>query len=437
MSTQSKRIPPNAPLDSNDAIDDSFSVIPLDETSIIRKHSRSFSMAARWLPAYVRGDVEKLYAWCRWCDEAVDSARDLPDATVRLAILREDVQRVFDGQIVAHPASQWLAELVESKGIRRVEAMDLLAGMEMDLHLGQVEDEEALLRYCYCAAGVVGLMMCRVMGVQSRSAEKHAIDLGMAMQLTNMARDVAEDWKRGRSYLPKTWVEVELPHPYADPADGVGSLLISPSNSAIRESVERLLAMAEARYSSGLEGIVMLPRGCRPAIALAAKLYREIGREILRQDVRVMDGRIKVPRLRLVYLACNILIRSVSENVVISKLGMGLFFSSYEVSKRMVSNQQKMNDAKYLAYLGISLTSFMASALFVMVSLHPKDPSYAALPLVYAMICVGIGTATNVLARKAAVRSEENTGPDRLNTISRRLQSVRVPNPGAGKMGHR
>ncbi len=402
MSTQSKRIPPNAPLDSNDAIDVSFSVIPLDESSIIRKHSRSFSMASRWLSADIRGDVEKLYAWCRWCDEAVDSAHDLHDATVRLAILREDVQRVFDGQTVAHPASQWLAELVESRGIRQAEAMDLLAGMEMDLHLGQVEDEVALLRYCYCAAGVVGSMMCRVMGVESRSAEKHAIDLGMAMQLTNIARDVAEDWKRGRSYLPKTWVEVELPHPYDDPSGGVGSLLSPPTNAAVLESVQRLLAMAEVRYSSGLDGIVMLPRSCRPAIALAAKLYREIGREILRQDVRVMDGRIKVPRLRLVYLACNTLLRSVSENVASSKLVMGLFFSSYEVSQMMVSNQQKMNDAKNLAFLGISLTAFMASALFVLVSLHPKDPSYAALPIVYAIVCVGIGIVTNLLARKAA-----------------------------------
>ncbi len=404
MSTPSRYILPNVSMDSNEEIKDSFSVIPQDETSVIRRHSRSFSMAARCLPADVRGDVEKLYAWCRWCDEAVDSALHLHDATVRLAILREDVQRVFEGQAVRHPASQWLAELVQTRCIRQSEALDLLAGMEMDLHLGQVEDEEALLRYCYCVAGVVGLMMCRVMGVSSRSAEKHAIDLGMAMQLTNIARDVAEDWNRGRFYIPKTWVEVELPHLCSDPSDDVALAMDPPSNATVRRSVERLLSMAEVCYSSGLTGIAYLPRGCRPSIILAAKLYREIGREILRQDVRVMNGRIKVPRLRIVYIACNALIRSVLENLVIRKLGMGLFFSRYEVSKTMVSIQQKMNDAKHLAYLGISLTSFMASALFVMVSLHPKDPSYAALPIVYATVCVAIGIVTNVLARKAAVR---------------------------------
>ena len=76
-------------------------------------------------------------------------------------------------------------------------------------------------------------------------------------------------------------------------------------------------------------------------------------------------------------------------------------------TNRMVSKEQKMSDAKYLAYLGVSLTSFMASALFVMVSLHPKDPSYAALPIIYAIVSVGIGIATNLLARRASVQFQE------------------------------
>ncbi len=436
MSTDSKYILSNATFQSNDAVLEPFSVIPNDVTSVIRKHSRSFSMAARWLPADVRGDVEKLYAWCRWCDEAVDSASDQQDAIARLAILREDVRRVFDGQEVQHPASQWLADLVKTKGIRETEAFDLLAGMEMDLHLGQVDDEEALLRYCYCVAGVVGLMMCRVMGVQSQSAEKHAIDLGMAMQLTNIVRDVAEDWKRGRSYLPKTWIPVDLPTVCFEPSRA-DVLIKSPSNAAVRESVHRLLAMAEVRYSSGLRGVAMLPQGCRPAIELAAKLYREIGREVLRQEGRVMDGRIAVPRLRMICVAGSALIRSLFNHVagvrcvagvrhrktmsgpsanlrsrahIVSRgrwLGISSFFTNDKgLQKMVVSKKQKMNDAKYLAYLGVSLTSFMASALFVLVSINPKDPSYAALPILYAIVCVGIGIAANVMARKAAVRQE-------------------------------
>ena len=394
--------PPVGAFESNEAKQDSFTVVPLDATTVIRKHSRSFTMAARWLPEDVRGDVEKLYAWCRWCDEAVDDAKHLDDATVRLTILREDVQRVFEGQSVRHPSSQWLAELVESKGIRKTEALDLLVGMEMDLHLGQVEDEEALLRYCYCVAGVVGLMMCRVMKVTNQCAEKHAIDLGMAMQFTNIARDVAEDWKRGRSYIPKSWVNMELPGPCSDPSSTVNGSIEPPSNAVVRASVERLLAIAEVRYASGLKGIALLPRDCRPAIALAAKVYREIGREILRQDVRVMDGRIAIPRLRLAYVGCNALFRNLFNYFADSMFGMSSYFTNKEVNQMIVSREQKINDAKYLAFLGISLTSFMASALFVMVSVNPKDPSYAGLPIFYAIGCIAIGIATNFLARKAA-----------------------------------
>jgi len=423
---------PDEAFDSTNAGQDSFLVIPLDETSVIRKHSRSFSMAARWLPADVRGDVEKLYAWCRWCDEAVDSARDLDDATVRLAILREDVQRVFDGQEVRHPASKWLAELVESRGICQAEALDLLAGMELDLHLGQVEDEQALLRYCYCAAGVVGLMMCRVMGVQSCLAEKHAIDLGMAMQLTNIAGDVSEDWKRGRSYLPKTWIEVKLPSPSDDPSCAVDGSIAPPSNAIVRGSVQRLLSMADVRYASGLEGIALLPRGCQPAIALAAKLYREIGCEILRRDARVMDGRIAVPRRRLAYLACNALfiyaanavtylLSSPADDATGSKFRMSSIFTGNK-EQMMVLREQKMNDARYLAYLGVSLTSFMASALFVMVSVNPKESSYAELPIIYAAVCLGVGIVTNVLARKSgravAVTETWLTKPQSERTVS-------------------
>ena len=404
MITDHKCTLPNEAFDSNNALQDAFTWIPLDETSVIRKHSRSFSMAARWLPADVRGDVEKLYAWCRWCDEAVDSARDPRDATGRLAVLREDVQRVFNGQAVGHPASKWLADLVQSKGILESEAMDLLTGMEMDLHLGQVEDDEALLRYCYCVAGVVGLMMCRVMGVQDRTAERHAIDLGIAMQLTNIARDVAEDWRRGRSYLPKTWIHVMLRGPCSDASIRVDDPIEPPSNSAVRESIQRLLAMAEVRYTSGLMGIAFLPRGCRPAIDLSAKLYREIGREILRQEARVMDGRIAVPGLRIASLACTAFLFHLLDVATGLKPGICTFLANNKVIKMMVSREQKMNDARYLAYLGVSLTSFMASALFLMVSVNPKDPSYAGLPMVYAAVSVVIGVATNYLARKAAVR---------------------------------
>ena len=133
--------------------------------SVIRKHSRSFSAASWLLPSEYRRDVEKLYAWCRWCDDAVDSATNIKQAEKRLEILREDVERIYRGQRPLHDASQWLADLVAIHNIEKRLPLALLAGMTLDLRLGQIGTQEELMNYCYHAAGVVGLMMCRVFGV--------------------------------------------------------------------------------------------------------------------------------------------------------------------------------------------------------------------------------------------------------------------------------
>jgi hypothetical protein len=174
--------------------------------------------------------------------------------------------------------------------------------------------------------------------------------------------------------------------------------------------VERLLAIAEVRYTSGLRGIAMLPLGCRPAIDLAAKLYREIGREISRRETRVMDGRIAVPGMRVTFVACNALSVSLTKYAIGALLSARLpkfVFQSVKDKMMTISKEQKMRDAMYLAFLGVSLTSFMGSALFMMVAMNPKDPSYAGLPIFYAIGCVGIGIVTNVLARKIALQESE------------------------------
>ena len=390
-------------LDSRvDAKDDFFDV-PADESSVIRFYSRSFSMASRCLPKEVRGDVEKLYAWCRWCDEAVDSAPSSEVAQSRLSYLREDVKRIFGGLPVKHPASNWLAELVESKEIREVDALALLSGMEMDLRSWQVRDEEELMRYCYRVAGVVGLMMCRVMGVRDSEAERHAVDLGIAMQLTNIARDVKEDWQIERCYLPESWFNSEL-HRTAVSSESLATLDFSkaPTNDDVRSSVKRLLTLAEVHYKSGLAGLGYLPSSCRKAICLAAMVYREIGREILRQKSKVMDGRVTLSPIRFAWIACLVSTGGFMQSITLNSYRKKFANKFFVYPLSTVTGDLAMRDAKYLAYLGLSLTSFMASALFVMVAMNPKDPSYSALPFIYAGGSVVIGIVTNLLARRAA-----------------------------------
>lgn len=263
-----------------------FDTIPEQDSEVIRKHSQSFSTAALLLPAKIRGDAQRLYAWCRWCDDAVDNAEDVQTAQQRLNQLRHDVDAIFAGEPTTHAASQWLASIVRQYPIPREIFHDLLDGMEMDIHHQPIVNVTELELYCYRAAGTVGIMMAHLLGASHQAALEKAKSLGIAMQMTNIARDVREDQERGRCYLPKTWLE------------GLGTESTSSSLSPISSAVKQLLDTAEEYYNLGFAGLKDLPQDVRPAIWLAAKLYREIGIGIARTNYQVMDGRYVVPRIR-------------------------------------------------------------------------------------------------------------------------------------------
>ena len=151
-------------------------------------------------------------------------------------------------------------------GIEPEIARELIAGMASDAETVRVADEAELLRYCYRAAGTVGLMMCRVLDAREPAAAAHAVDLGIAMQLTNLCRDVADDARMGRRYLPASLVG-DLP-----PGD-----LIEPSPALrpkVRAAVARLLALAELYYASGEAGLPFLPVRARAGILVAGRVYR-------------------------------------------------------------------------------------------------------------------------------------------------------------------
>lgn len=375
----------NVPTPQNCVTAVAFNQVPADDGAVIRRCSRSFAFASRLLPASVRDDVQKLYAWCRWCDDAVDSCDSADDAKQRLSILREDVQRIYRKEPTAHRASAWLAELVDKYDIDQGYPLALLDGMQMDLDLDQIDTENELLGYCYRAAGVVGLMMCGVFSVTDRRALRHAKSLGIAMQLTNIARDVREDWQRGRCYLPQSWL----------PRGVDGS-----SQDEVHASVRRILDLAEEYYEIGNEGMAYLPSAVRPSIRVAAAVYREIGMQIRRCDYRVLQGRIVTSKFRFVLSAFSAWACGLVQDVKLS-LGFANNYQSDSPDPFSVSTEFIMNDAKYLFYLGISLTAFMSSAAFLLVMLNPKDASYATLPIVYAVACFAVGIVTNVLAKRA------------------------------------
>ena len=161
--------------------------------------------------------------------------------------------------------------------------MDVIASLVEGLMDDQADevllpDEESLIQYAYKVAGTVGLLMCEILNNSDPKAKPHAVDLGIAMQLTNIARDVVEDARMGRRYLPGSWVGNMSPEDILDAAlDPYG-----PDGVQITRAVERLLDLAESYYASGREGLAYLPARAHFSIGVAAKVYRQIGRQLLR-----------------------------------------------------------------------------------------------------------------------------------------------------------
>jgi phytoene synthase len=274
-----------------------------ESAAVLAAHSKSFALAGRLFPPGPREDAAAVYAWCRVCDDAIDLA---PRSAKAEALLGER-QRLALVYAEATPADSILRafqEVVTDRRIPRCYPEELLAGLAMDAEYRRYETLEELLLYCYRVAGTVGLMMCHVMGVCDPRALRHAAHLGMAMQLTNIARDVLEDWGRGHVYLPD-----DLLGPRA--AELLWSRLGEPAmprdlQGDVREGVRRLLRHADQLYRSGDAGMRWLSSRCALSVRTARHVYAEIGAIVEARGCDVWQGRAVVPtarKLRLVALA--------------------------------------------------------------------------------------------------------------------------------------
>lgn len=267
--------------------------------SVLRHHGKSFHFAGQFLGRDALQASARLYAFCRNVDDAVDLAVTEEEAHESLARIREDL---VNGAGRTPLVADFLA-LSSEYNLSLAVTLSLLDGMQTDLERVRMPDEPALLRYCYQVAGTVGLHMAHILGATREVALHHAVDLGIAMQLTNIARDVMEDAERGRLYLPCTLVGTLEPE----------SMKVLPAEAQDRtkRAVLVLLELAENYYASGLAGIAYLPRGARLGISVAAHVYREIGMVLRRRGGDFASGRAYVGRSRKVQLALQCVGRSV------------------------------------------------------------------------------------------------------------------------------
>jgi phytoene synthase len=276
---------------------------------IIRHHSKSFSLASRLLPAGVRERAVVVYAWCRRADDAVDLAPD-GEQSKALSRLRNELEGVYTGRPLDDPVLSVFQQVVGECGIHRSYAEDLLAGMEMDVEGVRYDDMATFLKYCYCVAGTVGLMMCHVMGVSDERATRNAVHMGMAMQITNICRDVLEDWERGRLYIPDEILS-------AQGCAGLSGKLGAPFPREAREPVARatnvLLGEADRYYESGDRGLYALSWRCALSIRTARKVYSSIGAMVKKGGSDPLAGRAYVPTSRKILLAAGALAISIAE----------------------------------------------------------------------------------------------------------------------------
>lgn len=251
-----------------------------ESEAVLRRHARSFRWAAPFLPRHARRDAAVTYAFCRYIDDVVDERDSDDTARAELGSIADELR----GVRAARPLVAAYQEIARRRGIPESAALDLLAGMQYDMNQVRVQNDAELALYCYRVAGVVGLMMAPILGTTEPRALRHAIDLGIGMQLTNISRDVGEDSRRDRVYLPASRLG----------AVGTSSDAVVAGQapaSDVHTVVRSLLDDAEVYYSSGKQGLRFLPFRARVAISVAAKLYRAIGYRVRGLRERALQKR--------------------------------------------------------------------------------------------------------------------------------------------------
>jgi phytoene synthase len=262
--------------------------------------SRSFFAASLVLPQRVRDPATALYAFCRLADDAIDLHGASPQAVEQL---HERLERAYQGRPPAIAADRAFAAVVHQFAIPRALPEALIEGFAWDAGGRRYANIGELYGYAARVAATVGAMMALLMGARDPAVVARACDLGVAMQLTNIARDVGEDAREGRLYLPLDWL--------AEAGIDADSWLAQPVYSeALGSVIQRLLHCADNLYRRAAAGVAGLPAGCRPGIHAARIIYAEIGRELERNGLDSVTRRAVVPTSRKLQLLGRALLQA-------------------------------------------------------------------------------------------------------------------------------
>ena len=261
----------------------------------------SFYNSFRFLPPNRRRAITALYAYCREVDDVVDECSDAQIAATKLAWWRQELDRLYAVQ-PEHPVTRALQPVLAEFNLPQELLLEIIDGMAMDLQQTRYADFTALSLYCYRVASVVGLLAAEIFGYTERQTQKYAHDLGMAFQLTNIIRDVGEDARRGRIYLPLDELQrFEVP---------VDDILNARQTDNFRRLMEFQIERAEHYYAQAMSELPAVDRKAqRPGLVMAA-IYRTLLDEIKRDGCQVLRQRISLPPLRKLWIAWRTWIRA-------------------------------------------------------------------------------------------------------------------------------
>jgi phytoene synthase len=286
----------------------------------IRRGSKSFRAASRLFDRPTRERVWLLYAWCRACDDLADAQDhggrlgDQSGAAAKLATIRALTHAALAGGPTGNPAFDALGLLARESGLTRAMAEEVLEGFALDADGWRPQSEADMLRYCYHVAGAVGVMMAAVMGVSATDEDTldRASDLGVAFQLANIARDVAEDHAAGRCYLPGDWLAEA----------GIAPTALLAHRTALARMIARLAALATQYEASARIGARRLGFRQRWAVLAAAGIYGTIAREAARRGDKASDGRISTSKLAKLGFVAKAFIQAILPAPTAAKPGL-------------------------------------------------------------------------------------------------------------------
>ena len=251
---------------------------------VMHKHGKSFYWASFFLGKKHTYNAAVLYEFCRFLDDLADG-----NEKNKAKRLNQIATAIASNKDLSQPCIRNFLTLSKNNEISVQPALELIAGMQMDQTVFELKTERELLRYSHAVAGTVGVMMCKLLGCKEKDAYAFAVDLGIAMQLTNIARDVLEDANMGRRYIPEEW----LSNPISVTEIAIGK---SDIKKTIADAIKNLLTLSEKYYISAFAGIKFLPLRSRLAIIIALRIYREIGIKLSKKQYNWWEGRTIISR---------------------------------------------------------------------------------------------------------------------------------------------